>query len=60
MLASAVFDLLDGGRSALAESVHLAELVGLTLLWMLAGSPGWHGWHRRDRRHPRLSGPTGA
>jgi predicted anti-sigma-YlaC factor YlaD len=60
MLASAVFDLLDGGRSALAESVHLAELIGLTLLWILAGSPGRHGWHRHDRGHPRLSGPTSA
>jgi hypothetical protein len=55
-----VFDLLDGGRSALAESVHLAELIGLTLLWILAGSPGRHGWHRHDRGHPRLSGPTSA
>ena len=44
MLASTGFDLLDGGRSALAETTHLAELVGLGLLWMIAGSPGWRGW----------------
>jgi predicted anti-sigma-YlaC factor YlaD len=57
MVASAVFDLLDGGRSALAESTHLAELIGLTLLWMLAGSPGWHGW-RRHGRGGHLSTPS--
>ncbi len=50
-LASASFDLLDGGRTALAESAHLAELIGLALLWMLAGSPGWHGLPRRRHRH---------
>jgi predicted anti-sigma-YlaC factor YlaD len=54
MIAGAVFDLIDGGRSALAESIHLAELIGLTLLWMLAGSPGRHGW-RAVRRGPRVS-----
>lgn len=37
---SAVFDLLDGDRSAVAELSHLPELVGLALLWMIAGSPG--------------------
>ncbi len=57
MLASTGFDLADGGRSALAETSHLAELAGLALLWMIAGSPGWHGWaevrHRvGDRFHP--------
>jgi len=48
-LTSAAFDVLDGGTSALAESAHLAELTGLTLLWVLSGSPGWHGPHRRRR-----------
>lgn len=47
MLASTGFDLLDGGRSALAETTHLAELAGLGLLWMIAGSPGWRGWNLR-------------
>lgn len=53
IVASAAFDLLDGGRSALAETAHLTELIGLALLWMIAGSPGWHGL---PRRHPRPSG----
>lgn len=53
MIASATFDLLDGGRSALAETAHISELIGLALLWMIAGSPGWHGLPRRD---PRPSG----
>ncbi len=56
MVASAAFDLVDGGRSALAESVHLTELAGLALLWMIAGSPGWHGWPAlRTRRPPATS-----
>lgn len=50
VIASTAFDVLDGGRSALAESTHTTELVGLVLLWMVAGSPGWHGWRRRARR----------
>ncbi len=36
-----VLDTVSGDRSPLAESVHLVELVGMTLLWMVAGSPGW-------------------
>ena len=54
MIGGAVFDLIDGGRSALSESIHLTELTGLTLLWMLAGSPGWHGL-RGVRRGPRVT-----
>jgi predicted anti-sigma-YlaC factor YlaD len=50
MLASAFFDLIDGDRTALAETAHLAELVGLVLLWMIAGSPGWRGWQHVARR----------
>ncbi|MGI9645630.1 MAG: zf-HC2 domain-containing protein [Ilumatobacteraceae bacterium] len=53
IVLSATFDLLDGGRTAVAEAAHIGELVGLTLLWMLAGSPGWHGFRRRaPRRSP--------
>ena len=55
MTASAGFDLLDGGRSAIAEATHLAELVGLALLWMIAGSPGWNGWQQIARRLGSLS-----
>ena len=55
MLASTSLDLLDGDRSAFAETAHLSELVGLALLWMIAGSPGWHGWSDvRDRVGDRL------
>jgi predicted anti-sigma-YlaC factor YlaD len=43
MVASTAFDLLGGDRSPLAEAVHLPELAGLALLWMIAGSPGWRG-----------------
>lgn len=44
MVASTGFDVLDGGRSALAEATHLTEVAGLALLWMISGSPGWNGW----------------
>ncbi len=54
MVASTGFDLADGGRSAAAEATHLTELVGLALLWMIAGSPGWHGWTNIRSRLPLL------
>lgn len=38
--ASAVFDVVDGGRTPLQEAVHVTELIGLVLIWMIAGSPG--------------------
>lgn len=38
---AAVLDTLSGARTAVAESVHLAELAGMALLWFVAGSPGW-------------------
>lgn len=60
MVASAVFDLLDGGRNVLSESVHLAELTGLALLWMLAGSPGHQVFHRRPWRAHRVPHASGA
>lgn len=53
VVMSAVFDLLDGGRTPLAETAHIGELIGLTLLWMLAGSPGWHGLRRRGAGRAR-------
>jgi predicted anti-sigma-YlaC factor YlaD len=40
-LLSAVFDMTDQVRTPVAEAVHLTELMGLVLLWMVAGSPGW-------------------
>ena len=42
MFAGAVFDVLSGDRSPVSELAHVAELVGMVLLWMIAGSPGWH------------------
>lgn len=55
-LVSLGADVLGSGQSPLAESVHLTELIGLTLLWMISGSPGWHGFRSRSdrRRLPRL------
>jgi predicted anti-sigma-YlaC factor YlaD len=50
----ALLDILADGRSALAELVHLTELVGLWLLWMIAGSPGWE----RVRPHGRVPHAT--
>lgn len=53
IIASTGFDVIDGGRTAVAEAAHIGELVGLVLLWMLAGSPGWRGLtHRRRASAP--------
>jgi predicted anti-sigma-YlaC factor YlaD len=41
MFAGAVFDVIGGDRSPVSELAHVAELVGMVLLWMIAGSPGW-------------------
>ena len=48
-LLSAVFDVTDEVSTPLAEAVHLSELVGLVLLWMIAGSPGWERLTTRRR-----------
>lgn len=47
MTLGTVVDLAAGDRSVLAESTHVAELVGLVLLWMVAGSPGIDRLRRR-------------
>jgi predicted anti-sigma-YlaC factor YlaD len=39
--AAAVLDMLNGDRSPFAETVHVSEFVGMAMLWMVAGSPGW-------------------
>lgn len=44
MLISGGFDIAENGRSALAELSHLTEVVGLVLVWMIAGSPGRPDW----------------
>lgn len=40
MLVAGVLDVVSGESSLLAESIHLTELAGLVLLWILSGSPG--------------------
>ena len=60
-LVSTVLDTIDGNRSALSEAVHVAEIVGLVLLWMVAGSPGWDRLDDRLRllrRHQGAARPT--
>jgi predicted anti-sigma-YlaC factor YlaD len=62
-LFGTVLDTAAGARSAAAETVHLAELVGMVLLWMVAGSPGWDRvtglWPgRHARRSHRGAAPT--
>ena len=53
----AVADIVDGGRTVLAESAHITEVFGLALLWMIAGSPGWTRWTQwLDRRRHILPG----
>lgn len=40
-VVGAVLDTVGGDRTPLAEMVHVSEFVGMVLLWMVAGSPGW-------------------
>jgi predicted anti-sigma-YlaC factor YlaD len=47
---SIVADIVTGSRTPLAELIHVTELAGLALLWMVAGSPGWRN-RRPSRRH---------
>lgn len=56
---SVVADIASGTRTPMAELVHTSELVGLVLLWVIAGSPGWHGRRPRSRAdvgHARAPG----
>lgn len=64
-LVSAVADSANGGVRPLAEGAHIAELAGLVLLWMIAGSPGWpmrdralRSWRAPDDRSVRPPSPT--
>jgi predicted anti-sigma-YlaC factor YlaD len=50
---SIVADIVTGSRTPLAELIHVTELAGLALLWMVAGSPGW----RRRRSHGARRAP---
>lgn len=40
-----VLDTLSGARRPGAELVHVAELAGTILVWLVAGSPGWERIH---------------
>jgi len=53
-IVSVVADILTGSRTPLAELIHVTEVAGLALLWMVSGSPGWRG-RRASRRTPQLS-----
>jgi predicted anti-sigma-YlaC factor YlaD len=55
---AAVVDMIDGDASAFAESTHLAELIGIVVLWMIAGSPGWQAVV--NRLHRPLHRPDGS
>lgn len=53
-IVAMVADMLAGHRTAFAEATHVAELIGIVVLWIVAGSPGWdefvsHLPHRRSR-----------
>jgi predicted anti-sigma-YlaC factor YlaD len=57
-LAGAAFDVAGGSSTPLAEAIHLTELIGLVLLWMIAGSPGVErltAWTRSSRRASSVS-----
>lgn len=41
MTLGAFLDVASGERALVSEVVHLSELVGLVLVWLIAGSPGW-------------------
>jgi predicted anti-sigma-YlaC factor YlaD len=51
---SILADIVTGSRTPLAELIHVTEVAGLVLLWMVAGSPGW-GRRRRSRTRRGLT-----
>jgi predicted anti-sigma-YlaC factor YlaD len=51
-LVSLLADVVGGTRTPVAELIHVSEVVGLTLLWVIAGSPGWSGLSRFTHRRP--------
>jgi predicted anti-sigma-YlaC factor YlaD len=58
MVASAIFDVVGGDRSPVAELAHVVELTGMVLLWMIAGSPGWDRLEGRFRVGRRGAVPS--
>ena len=59
MFAAAMIDVLSGDRSPTSELAHVAELVGMSLLWLIAGSPGRQHVERAFSRGRRaVAAPT--
>jgi predicted anti-sigma-YlaC factor YlaD len=56
-LISLLADVVGGTRTPVAELLHVSEVVGLTLLWVVAGSPGWGGLSRFGQRRPSRLDP---
>ncbi len=55
-LLSTLLDTLNGSQSVMSEAVHIVEMVGLVLLWLVAGSPGWERVADAIRSVKRLAG----
>ncbi len=55
-VVATVLDTVFGTRSAGAEYVHVAEVVGMVLLWVIAGSPGWDRVRRAAPHRARRLG----
>lgn len=49
VVVSGVVDLANGRSSALAEAHHVVELVGVTLVWLMAGRRSPLAWARPNR-----------
>ena len=50
MLVSAVVDVIRGSTPLLGEAIHVIEVLGFLLVWMLAGRPGSPRFVRRAPR----------
>lgn len=50
MLGSAIFDVARGSTPLIGESIHIFELIGFVLVWLLAGRPGIPRFMRRKPR----------
>ena len=57
-LIGTVLDAVSGDRSPWSEAVHVVELVGMFLLWLVAGSPGWDRVSSAFRRDRGVVRPT--
>lgn len=50
-IVGVIADVTSGGGAGAGELIHLTEIAGLVLLWMVAGSPGWRRSGSRSRRN---------